>query len=208
MKYSSGASERKPPFSVSGLYGFGWEATDLRERYAALKEGDRRELRSLLTDCVKMSEVGFAIDLESQQERWNSFLKKTGLHAGYRLMADGLSEVYRERYGRPYLFTENCMAYEIEYHADAFFWARGYRGYRRNITSFLFSREKLISHCRVIDISTDDTASRRQRLMFRYRRGVRPEYRNTPMDPFDRSPWPVRLLRRLTARFRKDKTNA
>ena len=163
-------------------------------------EADMRELDSLLRQSVHMSETGFAIELEALAERWDALLKRTGLHRGYRLAADALSEEYRAAYGRPYLFSEKCMAYEIEYHADAFFWAAGYRGYRRNVTSFLFSRQELISHCRVIDISTEDTASRRQRLMFRYRSGVRPEYRNTPADPFDRAPFFRRLLRRL-ARF-------
>ena len=173
-----------------------------------ISEADRTELNGLLADSVTMSENGFAIGLETCAGRWDALLKRTGLHRGYRLMAEKLSDMYREAYGRPYLFSDRCMAYEIEYHADAFFWASGYRGYRRNVTSWLFGRDELISHCRVIDISTEDTASRRQRLMFRYRSGVRSEYRNTPSDPFDRSPWPVRLLRRLRGKQGKEDDDA
>lgn len=165
---------------------------------------DRRDLDVLLRESVHLSEDGFAIELERHRDRWDAFLKKNGLRRGYRMMADALAEAWNERYGMPYLFTERCMAYEIEYHADAYFWAMGYRGYRRNVTSWLFRREELISHCRVIDISTGDVSVRRQRLMFGYRRGVRPEYRGTDRDPFDRTPWALRLLRRLGGRRRKD----
>ena len=155
-----------------------------------------------------MDENGFAIELEANAAGWDSFLKRTGLHRGYRLTAESLSGKYREAYGKPYLFSDRCMAYEIEYHADAYFWAKGFHGYRRNVTSWLFGKEELISHCRTIDISTDDTESLRQRLMFGYRRGVRPEYRNTPADPFDRSAWPVRLLRRIRGLRGKDGKDA
>ena len=173
-------------------------------KYRAVSEADRMEMDGLLKTHVKMDEKGFAIELDGAAERWDACLKRLGLHSGYRLMAERLAEAYHETYGKPYLFTEDCMAYEIEYHADAYFWASGYRGYRRNVTSLLFSRDELISHCRVIDVSTDDVTSFRQRAMFRYRKGVRPEYRNTAADPFDRSPWPVRLLKRLKGRPGKE----
>ena len=173
-------------------------------RYEAVSDDIVREMNDLLKESVQMSDRGFAIELERQPERWDAFLKRAGLHRGYRMIADSLSETYLATYGRPYLFTEKCMAYEIEYHADAYFWACGYRGYRRHATSMLFDRESLISHCRIIDISTDDVASRRQRLMFRYRKGVRREYRNTEADPFDRSPLAKRLLRHLGMLMRKE----
>ena len=181
---------------------------EVRAGKGTVTDADRNELTVLLADCVEMNEQGFAIDLEHRAERWDALLKRIGLHRGYRLMADRLSDTYTEAYGRPFLFTEKCIAYEIEYHADAYFWANGYRGYRRNVTSWLFGRDELISHCRMIDISTEDTASHRQRLMFGYRRGVRPEYRNTPADPFDRSAWPLRLLRWLRGRTGKEKNDA
>ena len=182
--------------------------TGLRAGRGYITDADRNELIVLLKESVEMTEKGFAVDLERRAERWDTLLKSIGLHRGYRLMAERLSDTYTEAYGRPYLFTEKCMAYEIEYHADAYFWANGYRGYRRNVTSWLFGREELISHCRTVDISTDDIASTRQRLMFGYRRGVRPEYRNTPADPFDRSPWPVRLLRRIRGGRGKEENDA
>lgn len=101
-------------------------------------------------------------------------------------MSDQLCERYRQLYGREFLFTNRCVAYEIEYHVDGFMYARGFRGYRRNITTLLFSRKDLIAHCRTIDISADDVNSWRQKTMFGYRAGVREIYRNTDKDPFDR----------------------
>lgn len=173
----------------------------------SMTDENRRELDDLLARFASVNEKGFAIELETEAPRWDAALKRAGLHRGYRHMAQWLDQAYRTRFGRPYVFTENCVAYEIEYHADAYFWAAGYRGYRRNVTSLLFSKEDLISHCRVIDISTDDVAVRRQRLMFRYRRGVRREYRNTPLDPFDRSALPARILKRLRRKSGKDEVD-
>ena len=180
----------------------------MQARRDNISETERLELYALMSDSVSVDEKGFAIVLDEQPERWDGLLKRLGLRVGYRLMADRLAEEYEKHFGRHYLFTEKCMAYEIEYHADAYFWAAGYKGYRRNVTSLLFDRNELISHCRVIDISTDDVVIRRQRLMFRYRKGVRPEYRNTPLDPFDRSAWLKRVLRTLAARIRKDRSDA
>ena len=108
-------------------------------------------------------------------------------------MGEELCALYEERFGREHLFSSACLRFEIAYHADAYFWSLGVRGFLRHPTTLLFSREELKRHCEVIDISTDDVLRRRQRLMFGYARGVRAQYRNTEADPFNRRALPGKI---------------
>lgn len=158
-----------------------------REMDRQLCETAAEELRDLVARHTEISEKGFAVDLREETERWLGAIRAAGAKKAYRLIGRTLCELYERRFGKPYLFSEECLAFEIAYHANAYFWARGTAGFARHLTTRLFSREALLEHCEVIDISTDDTAARRQRLMFGYARGVRPCYRNTEQDPFDRS---------------------
>lgn len=145
-----------------------------------------RELTRLLDRYTEIRPDGFRIDLAAAHARWDRCLKKLGLSRAYRQMAEHLCRAYEERFGEPFLFTEDCVAREIRYHADAFMATQGYRHYSRHATTLLFSKAALSRHCREIDISTEDTADRKQRLMFRYRSGVRDCYKKTERDPFRR----------------------
>ena len=141
-------------------------------------------LRALLKKHTAFSEKGFDIDIESAADEWNDCLTAIGVRRAYGLMGTYLCEEYRGMYGREFLLGDRCVAYEIEYHVDAYMWAQGYPGYRRNITTFAFSREELVKHCRVVNISTDDVENLRQRTMFRYKKGIRDCYKGTADDPF------------------------
>ena len=145
-----------------------------------------KELAELLAENTVYSETGFSIDLKTAPGRWYRCVSALGLRESCGFMAETLCGEYQARYGREFLFSVPCVAWEIRYHLAAYLWAMGYPGCRRNITTYLFSRKRLILHCQEIDISTDDTASRRQRVMFGYKKGVRPVYRNTGADPFRR----------------------
>ena len=151
-------------------------------------------LVSLLDSCTSISRTGFSIDLTVLTEKWNEYIRSLGVKRAYRLMADYLCDKYRAMYGRDYLFSNRCVAYEIEYHVDAYMWAQKFRGYCRNVTTWLFNRRKLILHCKEVDISTEDVYNRKQKWMFRYKKGIRECYKNTPEDPYDRRP----VYRRLT----------
>ena len=146
------------------------------------------ELLSLLSESASYFDTGFSIDLKGAPDRWYRCASALGLRECCGLMAEALCREYRERFGREFLFTAPCVAFEIRYHLAAYLWAMGYPGCRRNITTYLFTRKKLILHCQEIDISVGDVSSRRQRVMFGYKKGVRPVYRNTPSDPFRRGP--------------------
>ena len=142
-------------------------------------------LEELCEVHTEIREDGFSIDLSAEEAAWDAAIRTAGRREAYRRMAACLGRLYLERWGREFLFTEKCMAFEIRFHADAYFAVR-MGGYPRHIATLPFSREALVSHCRVIDISTDDVASLRQRLMFGYRRGVRRCWRGTERDPFRR----------------------
>ncbi len=143
-----------------------------------------RKLVRLLDRYTEIRPDGFRIDLAGAHAQWDRCLKRIGLHRAYRRMAERLCRVYLERFGEPFLLTEDCVAWEIQYHVDAFMAARGYRHYSRNATTLLYSKAALISHCREVDISTEDIGDWKQRTMFRYRKGIRDCYRNTDRDPF------------------------
>ncbi|MBR6430708.1 MAG: hypothetical protein IKS27_05805 [Oscillospiraceae bacterium] len=167
----------------------------MKRNRGPLTEREKAALTELLDGHVTMTGKGFAIDLAAAPQAWDECLKTLGAKRGYAAAAEMLNVRYREAEGRDYLFTDRCLAFEIAYHANAFFRAVGIPGYRRHVTTLLFSREALIEHCKVVDISTDDISVPRQRIMFRYRSGVRPAFRGTDADPFDRRPFPARLLR-------------
>ena len=83
---------------------------------------------------------------------------------------------------RRFLFSKK--AYEIEYHVDAYMCMKGYSGYSRNITTYLFKKQYLLDHCNVINISTNDTDNFKQAVMFGYKNGIRSQYIGTSKDPY------------------------
>ncbi|MBQ3481848.1 MAG: hypothetical protein IJH48_05865 [Oscillospiraceae bacterium] len=156
----------------------------------------RAALGRLVKRNSRMTWQGFAIDLRGETKRWDRAIRTLGAARAYRLMSAALCKAYRRRYGRDFLFTERCVAKEIAYHANAYFWTQGYAGYMRHLTTLLFDRRALEKHCGVVDVFTYDTGDARQRLMFGYVRGVRRRYRNTAADPFVRGRLFSRLKRR------------
>ena len=153
------------------------------------------ELRALAIRSTALSESGFAVDLRREPGEWRRLVSALGRRRAYRLAAEALCERYREEYGRDYLFSVSCVAFEIAYHADAYFWTLGgWRG--RHASTLLFSRTALARHCEVVDISTADVGLLKQRLMFGYAAGVRPCYRRTASDPFERLPLGLARLKK------------
>ncbi len=144
------------------------------------------ELAGLMERHTVISAEGFSVDIASESEEWDRCLKRLGLNAAYAQMAGFLCRAYRQRFGEEFLLTEGCVAREIQYHADAYMAAKGRKGYSRNVTTLLYSRPALEAHCREIDISLRDMTNWKQRLMFRYRQGIRDCYRGTDKDPFRR----------------------
>lgn len=140
-------------------------------------------IEDLVRQNTDVSEEGFSIHLDTVRDEWDREIRAAGRKPAYRRMADELARLYREQFGREFLFTERCMAFEIQFHTDAYM-AVTVGGYPRHPSTLFFSRAALVSHCRSIEISKEDVKSLRQRLMFRYRFGIRPCYKKTDENPF------------------------
>jgi len=133
-----------------------------------------------------INENGFSIDIQSSTKTWDCFFKEIGIHKAYNLISKHLCNRYLSNYGEEFLFSDSCVAYEIEYHADAYMWTQNYSGYSRNITTYLFSRETLIEHCKTIEIFTSDVYNFKQSLCFDYYNGIRDCYKGTDREPYER----------------------
>ena len=154
------------------------------------------EMDRLLNEYATIDETGFTIDLESATAEWNSCISEMGVKEAYEYMSDYLCQKYKEKYEKEFLFSNSCVAYEIEYHVDAYMSVKGNSGYSRNITTYFMSAKYLIDHCKVVNISTNDVGNFKQEKMFGYKNGIRECYKNTPDDPYreDREPLWKRIL--------------
>ncbi len=150
-----------------------------------MKEEQRILLERLLRRHTRFFSDGFSLDLTADTEKWYRLITALGRRQAYRAMADYLCGAYRRREGKPFLFTESCVAFELGFHINAYLWTQGYPMPRHPAT-LLFSKDSLCRHCRTVEIQSGDTNYLRQRLMFGYRRGVRKELRRTQADPFRR----------------------
>ncbi|MCF0105860.1 MAG: hypothetical protein HUJ53_03790 [Holdemanella sp.] len=125
---------------------------------------------------------GFIIDIRNHDEL-DELLKKIGIKKGYQMMADIACKGYEETFKEPFLFSNACVAYEIEYHTDAYMCMMKHRGYIRNITTFVFTRRLLVRACEDINISTCDVYNL-QSILFQYYKGIRNCYKKTNKDPY------------------------
>ena len=114
-----------------------------------------------------------ALDFSARPSQWDAAIRALGRDRAYARVADRLCAAYLERFGAEFPFTEACVAYEIAYHANAYLWTQGFRGYPRHITTRLLSRAALERHCRSVEIDRKDINDLRQRLIFHYRSGLR-----------------------------------
>ena len=131
------------------------------------------ELRELALAGLTVQSDCFSLDLTAAPERWYGVIRRLGRKQAYACLARILCGEFQRVNGREFLFSDRCVAFELGYHMDAFLWSRGFRGCRRHITTLLFSRASLDRHCRTVEIDEKDLYNFRQRLMFRYRRGLR-----------------------------------
>ena len=143
-------------------------------------------LTELIHQYTQVTDEGFAVVLDKAPAQWDEAIRAAGRREAYRIMARELDGMYRRQFGRDFLFSEKCMTFELGYHVNAYMAATGHKGYPRHVSTLLFSKAALVEHCRSIEISTEDIASLRQRLMFGYRSGVRKSLRGTVEDPFRR----------------------
>ena len=168
---------RNNPVSRKDLNGFSdTDAVDI--------EKAKKQLESLLECYTTFSESGFSINLDDVAPLWNARIQEIGTQEAYDYMSNYLCSKYYELYGEEFLFSNECVSYEIEYHIDAYMCMQEYSGYSRNITTYVFSKTYLIAHCKTVDIYVTDVDNRKQSTMFGYKNGIRECYKETDKNPF------------------------
>ena len=146
----------------------------------------RDELLELLEKYTSIEEDGIIIDIKIEGDEWDKAIKRMGVKKAYMFMAEYVCGKYKDLYGKDFLFTESCVAYEIEYHVDAYMRIKGKSGYSSHFTTWFMPKDDIDVSCSSVDIFATDVNSFAQSIMFGYRNGVRKQYRNTEEDPFFR----------------------
>ena len=77
-------------------------------------------LHRLMDAHTRYVPAGFSIDLGHDTEEWDGAIRTVGVREACRHMAEHACAGYEQRSGKPFLFSEDCVAYEIKYHLDAF----------------------------------------------------------------------------------------
>lgn len=123
-----------------------------------MEEVTKRELEKLVTQCTventKVRSFYLGIGLESWQEELYNAVNLLGMGRATELMAEAALGVYKDTVGEAYLLPQKTVAYEIQYHVEAYFYAVGKKEYfwKRHLTTWAFPKKVLERRCEVIDI--------------------------------------------------------
>ena len=150
-----------------------------------MDEAKIAQLRALTQQHTRVKESYLCVSAEPE-EAWYALIQALGRKTAYLEIARAANALYEAQIGRPFLFSDACLAFEIGYHVDAYLWAKGYAHCRPHITALAFPKSVLIRHCKDVDISERDTGNLPQRLLCGYKKGIRECYRGTERDPFSR----------------------
>ena len=90
---------------------------------------------------------------------------------------------------RPFLFSDNCVSYEIKEHALGYWYSIGWISKLTFVTTAMyaykgFNKDKVKASCEKIDIAEQDATKARDRTMFGYFTGIRDCYKYTAADPY------------------------
>ncbi|MBQ0065244.1 MAG: hypothetical protein KBT48_05725 [Firmicutes bacterium] len=143
-------------------------------------------LRELIEKNTDFTNDGFSIHFEKDTNTWHWIIQSMGTKYAYSIMADILCELFKEKYGVEFIFHEKCVAYEIAYHVNCYMDVKGYKGYTRPLSSYLLLQQTILDRCNIVDIYQADVKSFRQRVIFRYRKGIRKSLVGSERDPFRR----------------------
>lgn len=140
---------------------------------------------------TKYEENGFAIDISESAELLDAYIRVLSRDSdfdAFDVMSGHLCGRYAEKFGREFLFGDECVADEIEYHVCGYLALLGYEGYEEPLTAAmyrrLYSEEELRSHYELVEIYTDSVNDPVQALVFGYWFGIRDCYVGTEDDPF------------------------
>ncbi len=107
---------------------------------------------------TSVSQNIIVIELEPWKDELYNAIEELGMKRVRTIMAKTARSKYEEIIGEEFLLSENTIAYEIEYHIDGYLFSLGKPGYffKRNVTTWLFSKADLNLHCKDINIDVND----------------------------------------------------
>lgn len=123
-----------------------------------MEEVTKRELEKLVIlytqENTKVRSYYVGIGLKSWREKLYEAVEILGINRVTELMAGVALCLYKEKVGEAYLLPQKTVAYEIQYHVEAYFYATGKKEYfwKRHITTWAFPKKVLERRCEVIDI--------------------------------------------------------
>ena len=132
----------------------------------------RDTLEQLTALHLTVSPGVLSLDLSAAPEKWETAIRTLGRKTAYERLGALVCARYQAETGQPFLFSDACVAYELGWHIDAYLWTRD-RRWPRPLLTRLFSRDALERHCRTVDIAERDLHTPHQRIIFRYKKGLR-----------------------------------
>lgn len=149
----------------------------------ALTNRERKTAKRLLSGCTEILPEGFRIDLSAYPERWDAVSRAIGTKRLCAWVSSALSSAFEARYGKPFLFSEPCMTFELKYHLNAYLFVKGLR-HVRHVSTLLIPKRLLDRGCRSVELDVTDVYRLSQRFAFRYFFGIRKVCRRTDRDPY------------------------
>ena len=173
---------------------------DIPSRYFTLYDQGSNILSNLL---AKLTRIAQKATIEEDMLSVNFTAYHDTFVSASRFMSPGvigeiLSEIlcdrYAEIYGYEFLFSDKCVAIEIEKHLEGYLYMIGEGGKRNLITNIgiLWKGEEgaYRSLCSA-EIATFQVLRWDQALMFNYFEGIRDIYQGTEKDPWAPRRWPA-----------------
>ncbi len=126
-------------------------------------------------------ENNISINIKDHADELDAAIKDIGIVNVSYIMACSATSKYKNETGSDFALLEKNIAYEIQYHIEGYMFAIGKKGYglTRDLTTCLYSKDKLIDHCWKVDIRYADkdepitSLGYWQSLIFDYAGGAR-----------------------------------
>ena len=100
-------------------------------------------------------------------------------------------DIFYDEIKREFLFTDECVTYEIQEHIYGYWWSIGKEGFDANVLMKAYGIAKegnmkgnVYISCRIINISEADVSNILQAPVFHYYNGIRHNYYETSQDPY------------------------
>ena len=149
---------------------------------------------------VSVGQTSISVDFTSNPELYHTNSGRNYQKNISYAVAELACRKYLTKYGEEFLFSDECVGYEIYLHLEAYTNSIGLSS-RSNIlvtgysikNFFVNDNNTLYDHVHIADISIYDAYDPLQEMAFCYSYGIRPCYKYTSRDPFinERPRWDI-----------------